>query len=42
MPALDSKIAVRIGFMPSSHAIADKDHPGLLRAGERGVGSLRR
>ena len=26
---------VRIGFMPSSHAIADDEHPGLMRAGER-------
>ncbi|MEZ5237775.1 MAG: hypothetical protein R2716_02055 [Microthrixaceae bacterium] len=26
---------MRIGFMPSSHAIADAEHPGLLRAGER-------
>ncbi|MGI9577477.1 MAG: hypothetical protein ACR2OH_04720, partial [Microthrixaceae bacterium] len=28
-------IDVKIGFMPSSNAIADEDHPGLLRAGER-------
>ena len=35
MAAQDSTIEVRIGFMPSSHAIADEDHPGLLRAGER-------
>jgi hypothetical protein len=29
-------ISVRLGFMPSSEAIDDVDHPGLLRAGPRG------
>lgn len=27
-----------MGFLPSEHAIADPDHPGLLRAGERASG----
>jgi len=31
-------IAVRLGFMPSSEAIVDADHPGLLRAGPRTSG----
>lgn len=35
MVAVDSEIGVRIGFMPPSHAIADPEHPGLFRAGER-------
>ena len=35
MAALEPRIDVRLGFMPESHAIADTDHPGLLRAGER-------
>ena len=31
-------IPVRLGFTPPSAAIADPDHPGLLRAGERTAG----
>mgnify|MGYP000747604939 CR=1 FL=1 len=31
-------IPVRMGFTPPSAAIADPDHPGLLRAGERTAG----
>lgn len=30
-----STIAVTLGFMPASQAVADPDHPGLLRAGPR-------
>ena len=26
---------VELGFLPATHAIADVEHPGLLRAGER-------
>lgn len=28
-------MSVAMGFMPAAHAIADPDHPGLLRAGPR-------
>jgi hypothetical protein len=31
----DAKIAVKVGFVPSSVALPDVDRPGLLRAGER-------
>ena len=31
----EATIPVEMGFMPASHAIADPDHPGLLRAGPR-------
>lgn len=35
MTSREAAIAVEMGFMPRSHAIADPDHPGLLRAGPR-------
>lgn len=38
MTAGDATIAVRLGFIPSSHAIPDDDHPGLFRAGPRASG----
>ena len=31
----DATIAVTMGFVPDSVAVADVDHPGLLRAGPR-------
>src|SRR3954447_6146772 len=31
----DATLAVTMGFMPRSAAVADVDHPGLLRAGPR-------
>src|SRR3954462_378578 len=31
----DATLPVRMGFMPRSAAVADVDHPGLLRAGPR-------
>ncbi len=31
----ESTMAVRLGFMPASHAVPDPDHSGLLRAGPR-------
>jgi hypothetical protein len=34
MPSRDA-IDVRLGFMPSSHAVPDDEHPGLFRAGPR-------
>lgn len=34
----DATIAVTLGFLPDSEAIADPDHPGLLRAGPRTSG----
>ncbi len=30
-------IPVEMGFMPAAHAVADPEHPGLLRAGPRGA-----
>ena len=38
MTTRDATVAVRLGFMPSSQAIPDADHPGLLRAGPRSSG----
>lgn len=35
MEPSDATIPVEMGFMPASNAIADPDHPGLLRAGPR-------
>ncbi len=38
MTTRDATIPVRLGFTPSSQAIPDDDHPGLLRAGPRSSG----
>lgn len=35
---VDATVEVRLGFTPAAAAIADADHPGLLRAGERTAG----
>ena len=35
MSVHDSLVPVTLGFVPSSLAVADPDHPGLLRAGPR-------
>lgn len=34
----ESAYPVRLGFMPAVHAMADPEHPGLLRAGPRAGG----
>ncbi|MBX3314927.1 MAG: hypothetical protein KF906_11460 [Actinobacteria bacterium] len=35
MPTDEATLAVELGFLPEAQAIADSDHPGLLRAGLR-------
>lgn len=47
MALTDSMVAVTLGFVPASFAVADTEHPGLLRAGSRasapyGRGSIER
>lgn len=38
MASRDGTTTVKLGFLPRSQAVADDDHPGLLRAGPRASG----